>query len=121
MFDEGVVDAFDVLVTCAGATVSVHVRGELDVVSVDVLRTALDGAFVVGLGDVAVDLSQTTFCDSTCLWVLLAAHRRLEDVGRRLRLVDPAPRVVRLLELSATRNAFNITASSSPSCSAGDR
>jgi anti-anti-sigma factor len=81
----------------------------------------LDGAFVVGVGDVAVDLSETTFCDSTCLYVLLAAHGRLDDVGRRLRLVDPAPRVVRLLELSATRMMFNITTSSSPSCSVGER
>lgn len=101
-------DGFEVVVTCTGAAVCVHVRGELDVASVDVLRTALDGALDAGAGDVDVDLSPTTFCDSTCLDVLFAAQRRLEGAGRRLRLVDPAPRVVRVLELSATRSMFDM-------------
>jgi anti-sigma B factor antagonist len=97
----------------AGDEVQIDVGGELDLASRDVLRTALDGALEAGLGDVEVELSELTFCDSTGLCLLLAAQRRLQAAGRTLRLVNPAPGMLRLLELSATRDLFELRTSSS--------
>jgi anti-anti-sigma factor len=98
----------------AGDEVQIHVAGELDLASLDVLGKALDGAFEAALGDVQVELSNMTFCDSTGLCLLLTARRRLQAAGRALRLVNPTPGMLRLLELSATRDLFEVRATSSP-------
>jgi anti-sigma B factor antagonist len=96
-----------------GDTIQIHTAGELDLASRDVLRTALDGALEAGSGDVEVESSELTFCDSTGLCLLLTAQRNLNAAGRRLRLVNPAPAVLRLLDLSSTRQSFDIRTCSS--------
>jgi anti-anti-sigma factor len=96
----------------AGDEVQIHVAGELDVASLDVLGKALDGAFEAALGDIEVELSNMTFCDSTGLCALLTAQHRLQAAGRALRLVNPTPGMLRLLELSATRDLFEVRAPS---------
>jgi anti-anti-sigma factor len=96
-----------------GPEVRIHVAGELDLASVDVLRKALDGALAAGLGDVEVELSELTFCDSSGLCLLLTAQRNLKAAGRTLHLVNPAPGMLRLLELSDTRDLFEVGSSSS--------
>ena len=93
--------------------VRIVARGELDLASGDVLRTALDAALAAGLDDVEVELSELTFCDSTGLCVLLAAQQRLQAAGRALLLVNPPPAMLRLLDLSATRDRFTVRAGSS--------
>jgi anti-sigma B factor antagonist len=96
----------------AGDEVQIHVAGELDLASLDVLGTALDDAFEAALGDVEVELSNMTFCDSRGLCLLLTAQHRLQAAGRALRLVNPSPRMLRLLELSATQDLFEVRATS---------
>ena len=98
----------------AGDEVQVHVAGELDLASLEVLGKALDGAFEAALGDVEVELSNMTFCDATGLCALLTAQHRLQAAGRALRLVNPSPGMLRLLELSATHHLFEVRATSSP-------
>jgi anti-anti-sigma factor len=98
----------------AGDEVQIHVAGELDLASLEVLGKALNDAFEAALGDVEVELSNMTFCDSTGLCLLLTAQRRLRAAGRALRLVNPTPGTLRLLELSATRHLFEVQATSSP-------
>jgi hypothetical protein len=43
----------------------------------------------------------------------------LERLGRRLQLIDPAPRLARLLESGPGRRRFDMTADSAPSYAAG--
>jgi anti-sigma B factor antagonist len=97
----------------AGDEVQIHVAGELDLAALDVLGKALDSAFEAALGDVEVELSDMTFCDSTGLCALLTAQHRLKAAGRALRLVNPTPGMLRFLELSATRDLFEVRATSS--------
>lgn len=73
--------------------------GELDLASVEDLRDHLELLVESGTGDVDIDMGLVTFCDSMALTALVLAHRRLEAVGRRLRIVNPSPPVVRLLQL----------------------
>jgi len=109
-------DGLQVLVRAdeAGDEVQIHVAGELDLASLDVLGKALDCAFEAALGEVEVELSNMTFCDSTGLCLLLTTQHRLQAAGRALRLVNPTPGMLRLLELSATRDLFEVRATSSP-------
>src|SRR3954451_2951447 len=73
------------------AAVCIHVAGELDLATTDVLRKALADALAAGFGNVDVELSELTFCDSTGLCVLLAVQRELAAARRTLRLLDPTP------------------------------
>ena len=57
---EQTLEGLQVLVSAdeAGDEVQIHVVGELDLASLDVLGTALDDAFEATLGDVEVELSE---------------------------------------------------------------
>ena len=74
-------------------------RGELDVLGSTVLRTMLSGLS----GDVAVlDVGEITFIDGRGLRALLDAR----DAQRDLRLENPSPRLIRLLEITGLTDAL---------------
>jgi len=102
-------DDLEVVITRLGSGVHVSVSGEVDVASSTVLRTALSTGLEGSSGDVDVDMSRITFCDSVGLCALLAARLDLQSRGRAMRLVNPAPCVIRLLEVTATSELFSTT------------
>ena len=96
-------EALRIDISAIGRDVCLHLVGVVDLASCDVLRVALDACIREGAGDVRVDMSATSFCDSVGLCTLLAARQQLGASARRLRVVDPSPAVSRLLDLSGTR------------------
>lgn len=110
-------DGFDELVvriTRTGAHARVTVSGDVDLASVATLRAVLDGERHGTTGDVEVDTSGISFCDSVGLGALLAARRDLAAAGRTLRLVNPSPCVIRLLLLTATSEVFEVATRATP-------
>jgi len=103
-------DELEVRIACTGSAVRVHVAGELDLAAVPTLGRALAVAREAADGDVEIDLAAARFCDSAGLCALLAAHHDFRDVGRTLRLVNPGPAVVRVLELTGTSGVFDVRA-----------
>ncbi|MEU9304080.1 STAS domain-containing protein [Streptomyces sp. NPDC048269] len=91
--------------------VVVQVGGEMDVDRAPMLREALRAVITRPEcpGEVVVDLSELTFCDSSGLNALLQARITAQRHGRRLSLRAPSPRFVRLLELTDTAHLFPIT------------
>jgi anti-sigma B factor antagonist len=77
----------------------VEISGEIDLHARAELVTAISDATTAG-GRVVIDLSQTTFIDSTALKALLDAWRSQNEAGQELVLRDPAPVVVRILEIA---------------------
>jgi anti-anti-sigma factor len=75
----------------------VQPRGELDLVSVDMLRAALDG--IEGTERLALDLRGLSFIDSTGLQLLVALHQRAQRGGLQLTLVAPTAPVDRAIQL----------------------
>ncbi|NBQ16526.1 MAG: anti-sigma factor antagonist [Proteobacteria bacterium] len=49
---------------------------------------------------VVINLSKTTYMNSTALSVLVKLNARAKSIGRQLRLEDPSPNLVRMLELT---------------------
>lgn len=96
-----------------GAEVRVEVGGELDLRTCDVFLTQLDDLIEIGTGDVALDLSAVSFCDSTALQALIETRRRLLVMGRRLRVVQPSRPVDRVLWLSGLAEVFYLPAAAS--------
>ena len=73
---------------------------ELDITNAPHLESALAEAAAKGHGSFVVDMSQTQFCDSAGLRVLLAAHRRARADGGGLVLAIGGKAVLRLFEMT---------------------
>lgn len=99
--------------TSGGETTTVRVRGEL------LQETALTFTDTVeGLGDdvtvqqLVVDLSGTTFMDSTGLGTLVSLRNQVLVRGGRFLLVRPDDRVFRLFELTRLDTVFDFVEAS---------
>jgi len=93
-------------------TVAVFVSGEIDMASAPEFRGALDDAIAVS-DRLEVDLSATTFMDSSGLAVLLDAHQQLTGQGAFV-LRDPSPAVRRLLHVAALETVLDVRDSTEP-------
>jgi anti-anti-sigma factor len=81
-------------------TTVLAITGELDLASSPVLQKELDRISDSDSGRVILDLRDLSFMDSTGLSVLVKAHQRAEDSGRRFVLVKGGQQVQRLLNLT---------------------
>lgn len=91
---------FEVTTTADGERVEVTVRGEIDLLSAPALRAALLDAAQSGVPDVALDLADVSFIDSTGLSVIVQAWRRLDAEGRQLRIAAASAPVTRVVTTS---------------------
>jgi anti-sigma B factor antagonist len=82
--------------------------GELDLHTTPELEERLTGAFGSAIELVILDLRQIDFMDSTGLRVLLAAHQRAHETGRRFALVRGADQVERVLTLTGVRDLLTV-------------
>jgi anti-sigma B factor antagonist len=78
------------------AYTDLHLIGELDLETGQILDTLVKQQIATGHLEVRLDLAQLTFCDVYGLRTLLRAKRRLTDAGGQLVLLKPAPLLVRL-------------------------
>jgi anti-anti-sigma factor len=84
------------------------VRGELDLRTSPELEAALDRVWAAGAELVILDLRPIEFMDSTGLRVLLGAHQRAQETGRRFALVRGADQVERVLTLTGVRDLLTV-------------
>ena len=81
----------------------------LDVTTVGDLRDAMTLAVESGPHpDVVVDVSRVSVVDSVGLGLLVTTHRNCLRAGRRLVLVDPAPRLLRLLAVTRLHRVLHL-------------
>jgi len=91
-----------VFISHVGTRTRLEVGGEVDLATADQIAERLAMIAEFGGGDVDVDMSLVTFCDSTGLKVFLNAAQRLNGDGRALRLTRASDQVTRLLDLTGT-------------------
>jgi anti-anti-sigma factor len=77
----------------------VQIEGELDLAVAGQLDEVL-GAAVDECERVLVGLESCTFIDSSGIAVILRAHNRLEEEGRRLAVYGPSDQVLRVLSMT---------------------
>jgi anti-sigma B factor antagonist len=92
-----------------GHGADVVVDGDLDILTVGALRTALADAAAYG-DHVTVDLAAVDFIDSAGLHIMLEAERTVRATGRRLSVTNPSAPVRRLLELTSLLDHFGLDA-----------
>ena len=76
------------------------VSGELDLASSPTLEEELARVGASDSSVVILDLRELEFMDSTGLSVVVKAHQRAQETGRRFGLVKGRPQVQRLLSLT---------------------
>ena len=84
------------------------VSGELDLRTSPELEQRLRRVWSTGAELVILDLRQIEFMDSTGLRVLLGAHQRAQERGRRFALVRGADQVERVLKLTGVRDLLTV-------------
>jgi anti-sigma B factor antagonist len=77
----------------------VAIAGEVDLATAPEMGAALDDALDVA-DDVVLDLSNTTFMDSSGIHTLFSGRNRAEALGRRLTIVCPPGAVRRLFDIT---------------------
>lgn len=85
------------------------VEGDLTVDTEDLLVAAVVPYAAFGVELVELDLAGVDFCDSNGLRALIAAQDGVEQAGARLRVVEPAPMVAQLLEVTSLGESFGVT------------
>lgn len=89
----------------------VAVRGEIDLFTAPELKSALGEAIEAGRSKIVVDLSDTTFLDSTALGVLIGTVKRLRSRDGRLTIVNTDPNIAKTFEITGLDQIFTIRAS----------
>ena len=85
----------------------IAVSGELDLASSPALQEELDRV-ASDSGLLIIDLRELDFMDSTGLSVLVRAHQRAEEQGRRLAMVKGPQQVQRLLSLTGVADRLTL-------------
>ena len=91
-----------------GSAAVLAVSGELDLRTSPQLEERLDRVWASGAELVILDLRMIEFMDSTGLRVLLGAHQRAQETGRRFALVRGADQVERVLTLTGVRELLTV-------------
>ena len=82
------------------------VTGEVDIATAPELGSAVGAALASAAQELWLDVSATTFMDSSGLHVLLDTNRRMRGLRRRLAIVCPAGPVRRLFEIAGVADAL---------------
>jgi anti-anti-sigma factor len=89
-------------------TAVVALEGEIDLSTAPDAERRIADAEENGEVDIVVDLRAVTFMDSSGLRVLLTAHRRAEENGRRFALVRGSEAVDRLLDVTGLADRIEL-------------
>jgi anti-sigma B factor antagonist len=84
------------------------VIGEADLYTAPELKQALNGLVDGGAHSVLVDLSRTTFLDSTTLGVLMGAVRKLRPRGGQVAISCSDPNIRKIFEITLLDRIFAI-------------
>lgn len=86
----------------------IAVTGEIDLFTAPEFKQRVAAPIDAGCANVIVDLSRTTFIDSSSLGVLIGAHRRLKRRGGRLAVVCDNQVIVKTFRITGLDGVFRL-------------
>jgi anti-sigma B factor antagonist len=86
----------------------VSVAGEIDLFTAPEFKQRVSAPIDEGRTHVVVDLTETTFIDSSSLGVLIGAHRRLRRLDGRLVVVCSNDAIVKTFRITGLDGVFTI-------------
>ena len=94
-----------------GDTHVVAVTGEIDLFTAPEFKERVSAPIDAGRTSVIIDLSETTFIDSSSLGVLIGAHRRLKLRGGLLVVVCDNEAIVKTFRITGLDGVFTLVRS----------
>ena len=91
-----------------GTVAVVMPQGEVDVYTAPRLKEQLVAALDEGYTRIVIDLSETSFLDSSGLGVLVGALKRANDAGGALRIVCPGEGIMRIFRITGLTKVFDM-------------
>jgi anti-sigma B factor antagonist len=91
-----------------GDAVVLHVRGELDVVTVPTLATHIDIALNSQPAVMVVDLTDVVFMSSAALTLLIEAHRLAEPTATSFRVAADKNAVIRPMRITGVDQTLDL-------------
>src|SRR3954464_2042946 len=86
----------------------VAVAGEIDLFTAPDFKQHVSAPIDAGIAHVIVDLSHTTFIDSSSLGVLIGAHRRLKLRGGSLTIVTASEPITKTFRITGLDGVFTL-------------
>ena len=83
--------------------------GEIDLATVNKLRSAVAEMVAQGARHLTVDLDKVTYIDSSGLGMLIGAHKRMASSGGTLTIRCAQARVLRLLSITGLDRVLQLT------------
>ena len=91
-----------------GDTHVVAVSGEVDLFTAPEFKQRVMAPITAGLERVIVDLTETTFIDSSSLGVLIGAHRRLKSRGGQLVVACDTDAIIKTFRITGLDGVFKL-------------
>ena len=89
----------------------VSVRGEVDLFTAPEFKQRVMAPIAAGVEHVIVDLTETTFVDSSSLGVLIGAHRKLKARGGSLVVACNSEAIVKTFRITGLDGVFRLVES----------
>ena len=86
----------------------VSVSGEIDLFTAPEFKQRVMAPIAAGVDHVIIDLTETTFVDSSSLGVLIGAHRRLKSRGGRLMVACDDEAIVKTFRITGLDSVFSL-------------
>lgn len=86
----------------------VEVAGEIDLFTAPELKAAITEGLDAGSEQVVIDLSKTTFLDSTALGVLIGTVKRLRDNDGSMTIVNSDQNIAKTFEITGLDQILKI-------------
>jgi len=87
------------------------VAGEIDLFTAPEFKQRMSALIDAGRSRIVVDLTETTFIDSSSLGVLIGAHRRLKLRGGALLVVCDSEAIAKTFKITGLDGVFTLAAS----------
>jgi len=87
------------------------VTGEIDLFTAPEFKQRMSALIDAGRSRIVVDLTETTFIDSSSLGVLIGAHRRLKLRGGALLVVCDSEAIAKTFKITGLDGVFTLAAS----------
>ncbi len=95
-------------------TADVSAHGEIDLATVNTLRSTITAAIAEGARHIVLHLDGVSYIDSSGLGTLIGAHKRVAAAGGTLTVRCGQPRILRLFAITGLDRVLCVTGSEDP-------